>query len=55
MDGMMLDGIQLLPQLGAKSVGGNIYSNNGSNIIKPWALAHGFMILEPLFKQNKTI
>ena len=24
--------------------------NNGSNIIKPWALAHGFMILEPLFK-----
>ena len=26
--------------------------NNGSNIIKPWALAHGFMILEPLFKQN---
>ena len=25
--------------------------NNGSNIIKPWALAHGFMILEPLFKQ----
>ena len=26
--------------------------NNGSNITKPWALAHGFMILEPLFKQN---
>ena len=24
--------------------------NNGSNIMKPWALAHGFMILEPLFK-----
>ena len=22
---------------------------NGSNIIKPWALAHGFMILEPLY------
>ena len=29
--------------------------NNGSNIIKPWALAHGFMILEPLFKQFTTI
>ena len=27
-------------------------TNNGSNIIKPWALAHGFMILEPLFKQK---
>ena len=26
--------------------------NNGSNIIKPWALAHGFIIFEPLFKTN---
>ena len=24
--------------------------NNGSNIIKPWAKAHGFLIFEPLFK-----
>ena len=24
--------------------------NNGSNIIKPWAKAHGFIIFEPLFK-----
>ena len=31
----------------------NSMINNGSNIIKPCALAHGFMILEPLFK-NRT-
>ena len=27
-----------------------VYLNNGSNIIKPWAKAHGFIIFEPLFK-----
>ena len=25
--------------------------NNGSNIIKPWAKAHGFIIFEPLFNK----
>ena len=25
--------------------------NNGSNIIKPWAKAHGFIIFEPLFRE----
>ena len=34
---------------------GVLSTNNGSNIIKPWALAHGFMILEPLFINRNTI
>ena len=37
-----------IPRFGSKTTQQKL--NNGSNIIKPWALAHGFMILEPLFK-----
>ena len=30
-----------------------VYLNNGSNIIKPWAKAHGFIIFEPLLNVEK--
>ena len=32
-----------------------VYLNNGSNIIKPWAKAHGFIIFEPLFKRDSSL